>query len=280
MAATLVGRGVHGVRVAGRELEVGDAGVLVDRERGGPGLSAIVAAIHAALAPRGPERPFGGDHHHVAVPRVDQDLADVLRVDEAHSLPGAAGVAALVDAIAPTHVAPAHVLPRADPDDFRVARVERDHADRVTRLVVEDGREDHARVRGLPETARARSDIPGAPVRRVHGEVGDASAHERGADAAEGQRVRRLGEIGSPLRGEHRAARGAEHQQDGGSHESVVSHGRVELEMIRRSALPCALQLPEERRHVLEHDDPRGGVLAHHGKGAAVGRDVVVRVRR
>src|SRR5919106_4809094 len=150
VAPALVGRGIDHLRVGGIEFEVGDAGVLVDLERRGPGGAAIGGAVDAALPARRPKRPLGGHENTIAVARVHQDAADVLRPGEAHPLPGAAGVAAAVDPVSPADMAPTDVLAGADPDDVGVGGVESDLADRIGRLVFENGRPGGARVGGLP----------------------------------------------------------------------------------------------------------------------------------
>ena len=186
-APPLVGGRVHDVGVDGVELDVGHAGVSVDGQDGLPAVAAIFRPVEPALTAGRPERAFGGDEHRVPVARVDQDLADVLRGCEAGLVPGAAAVAAHVHAVAPGHVAPAHILSRAHPHNVRIGRVDRDGADRVGRLIVKDGRPRYARVRGLPDAAGTDRDVPGGGVAWVDRDVGDAAAHERRTDFAEGE---------------------------------------------------------------------------------------------
>ena len=185
LAPTFVRRRVDHVRVAGGELDVGDAGVLVDLQHEPPGVAAVGGLVDAALSARGPERPLRRHEDDVAVARVDEDLPDVLRGGEPDVLPRLPAVAAAVDAVPPADVAPAHVLSRAHPDHVRVVGVDRDVADRVHGLVLEDRVPRHARVRRLPHAAGADRDVPRAAPVRMHGDVRDPATHQRGADLAQ-----------------------------------------------------------------------------------------------
>ena len=197
----LVGRGVDDVRVRRVELDAGDAGVLVDLERDRPGGAAIRRLVEPAFAAGRPERPFGGDVDDVRVARVDEDARDVLGLAQTHVRPRLAAVQALVDAVADADVAAADVLTRADPDRVRVGRVERDAADRVGGLAVEDRRPRRAGVLRLPHAARADGHVPDVALLRVDGDVADAARHDGRPDVAEGQaRQRGFGHRGSLAR--------------------------------------------------------------------------------
>jgi hypothetical protein len=184
--------GVEDVRVPGIERDVGNAGVVVDCEHVRPGLASVGRPIEAALPSRRPEGPFRRDVHHVPVPRVDEDLADVLGSLEPHLPPGPAAVEALVDAVPPAHVATAHVLASADPYDVGVGRIQGDATHRVGRLVVEDRLPGDAGVLRLPHSPRADRDVPHAAVARADGDVGSPTAHQGGADAAQREAPERL----------------------------------------------------------------------------------------
>ena len=147
-------------------------------------------------------------------------------------MPGAAAVAALVDAVAPGHVPPAHVFTGADPHNVRIGRIDGDGADRIRWLIVKDGRPGDARVRGLPHAAGADRNVPGGGVVGVNGDVRDAAAHQRRADFAEREVLGGLcDEGGVGLRGlGGRAVCGAEGEggrdEGGGSRPGrVVEHG-------------------------------------------------------
>ena len=89
-------------------------------------------------------------------------------------LPGGAGVGGLVDAVA-HHVAVAD-RPRfagAGPHDARIRRRDRERADRLHRLLVEDRREGPRAVGGLPDAARRGADVVGRRVARGAGDGRD-----------------------------------------------------------------------------------------------------------
>ena len=104
---------------------------------------------------------------------------------EPHVLPGAAAVAAPVDPVAPRYMPAAHVFTRTDPHNVRIGRVDRDVADGIGGVIVEDRGPGGARVRGLPDAAGSDRDVPGGRVVGVDGDVGDAAAHQGRADSAE-----------------------------------------------------------------------------------------------
>jgi hypothetical protein len=76
------------------------------------------------------------------------------------------------------------ILTRADPDRVPVVRVDRDAADRIGIFVIEYRRPGRATVLGLPDATTANADVPGAGVRLIDHDVGDAPGHERRPDAA------------------------------------------------------------------------------------------------
>ncbi len=187
VAPALVGSGHQGVRVAGVHDDVGDAGVLVDRQHGIPGLPAVRRLVEAAVAAGAPERALRGDVDDVRVLRVDEDLADVLGGLQADVLPALAAVLALVDAVAVADAPLRVVLPRAHPHDVRVAGVDRHAADRVGALAVEDRRPGRAAVVGPPHAARGDRQEPPLLVGGVDRDVDDAAGGDGGADAPQGE---------------------------------------------------------------------------------------------
>ena len=82
----------------------------------------------------------------------------------------------LVDAVAVADAALAVVLAGADPDDARVLRVDRDAADRVGALAVEDRRPGGAGVRRSSRRRPRRRPRTSALVGRIDGDVADAAA--------------------------------------------------------------------------------------------------------
>ena len=181
--AALPRRRVHHVRVARVEVDFVDARVLVDFEDPLPGVSAVGGAVEAALAARRPERSLRRDEDGARVVGVDRDHADVAGRLQPHVRERTPAVNRLVDAVAVSHRALAVVLAGADPEGEVVVRVERDRADRVRAVVVEDRRPGGARVARLPHVPRTGRDVPGAAVGWVDRDVGDAPRGGRRADA-------------------------------------------------------------------------------------------------
>ena len=156
MAPALVRGGVDRVRVARVEQDVGDPGLLADREHPGPGLAEVDALVDAALAAAAPERTVGRHPDDPRVARIDQDAADVLGLLEPHALPRLAAVERAVEAVAVGDAALVVVLAGADPDDVGVLRVDGQGADRIGAFAVEDRRPGGAGVGRLPDAAGGR----------------------------------------------------------------------------------------------------------------------------
>ena len=99
---------------------------------------------------------------------------------QAHVRPGLAAVGRLVDAVADRRRVARPGLAGADPDVLPVRRVDRDRADRLDRLLVEDGLEGRAAVDRLPHAARGGADEERRlAVDVVAGDGRDAPAHRR-----------------------------------------------------------------------------------------------------
>ncbi len=193
MTSTLVGGGVEHVGIARVDLDVGDAGVLVDGQHLSPGLPAVGGLVETSLAARGPQGPLGSHIDHVAIAGIDDDLADVLGSLQSHLLPGLSTVGALVDTIAPADVAAADVLTGADPDHIRIRGVDGHAAHRVGGLVVEDRRPGDSRVVRLPDTAGADRYVPGAAIAWADCDVGNSTAHQGRTDAAQREALQSRG---------------------------------------------------------------------------------------
>ena len=177
-------RRVHHVRVARVEVDLVDAGVLVDFEHALPRVAAVGRAVEPALAALGPQRPLRRDEHRARIVGMHRDHADVARRLQPHVRERPPAVDRLVDAVAIAHRALAVVLAGADPQREVVVRVERDRADRVRAVVVEDGRPGRPRVGRLPDVPRRGRDVPGAAVGGIDRDVGDSPRGDRRADAA------------------------------------------------------------------------------------------------
>ncbi len=174
-ALHVVGRGVERVGVMPVEDEVDRAGRVVDVEDLLPGLAAIDRLEHPALFVRRPEVAHRRDVDDLGIGRMDQDAGHVVRVLQAHLLPGLPGVRGLVDAV--TRVGDPHArrVARAHPHDVLVRGRDGDATDAHHVLAVEDRLEGGAVVGGLPDAAVANGDVERVEVRLLrlirHGDV-------------------------------------------------------------------------------------------------------------
>ncbi len=200
----LIRRGVEHVGTLRIHHQVGDAGVLADREDGLPRLAAVGGLVEAAIAARRPERPDRGHVDHVRVARIDDDVLDVLGVLEPHALPGLAGIRRLVDAVAEGDAALVVVLAGAEPHHVRVLGVDGHRAERVRAVILEDRRPGVAAILGLPEIAGRRRRIPDVRVPGIDRDVGNAAGGQAGAEAPEFERLEGVdGQAGTALAVQH-----------------------------------------------------------------------------
>ena len=229
MTAPLVGGGKDDVRVARVEDDVADAGVLADREDGSPGRAAVGRLVESAFAALREERPLRCHVDDARVARVDENLADVFGGFEPHPLPGLAGVGRFVDAVAEVSTALAVVFPRAQPEDVRVFRIDRDAAEREHPVVVEDGRERDAAVGCLPHSAERRDDVPDTGVFRIDLDVDDAARGQGRTDAAKRQTLQDGGRHGGLVLAGAEPCRHQtdSHQDHQGSARHVINSGRL-----------------------------------------------------
>src|SRR6266446_5511699 len=86
------------------------------------------------------------------------DPIHTLRFRQPHVRPSLAAVARAPDAVPDRDRVARPALAGADPDDLRVRGVERDRANRLDALLVEDGLERGAAVDRLPDAARGGAD--------------------------------------------------------------------------------------------------------------------------
>src|SRR5207244_3037124 len=135
-------------------LHVDDAGLVVDGQYLAPRLAAIAGLVQAALLVRSPQAAERADINDVGILRMNGDAADLERFFEAHVRPGLATVGRFVDAVAPAGGVARVVLARADPDDLRIGRGDRDIANRDGRFAVELVLEGGAAVGRLEQAAR------------------------------------------------------------------------------------------------------------------------------
>ena len=172
------------VGVARVEADVAATGLVVDEQDLLPRRTAVRRAVEAAFVVLAPRRAECSDEGDVRVGRVQHDAVHVLGLVEPEFLPRAAAVLGAIDAAADAGRVARVAFAAADPDDVRVALVDRDRADRRAVLVVEDRREALAAVGRLPHAAARGTDPDGRRVPGDRGDCTDASAHRRRADGA------------------------------------------------------------------------------------------------
>ena len=158
----------------------------------------------------------------IGIPRIDDDLRDLLAVAQAEVCPGLARVDRLVNPVPHGEVGPLQSLARGDVDDVWVGFRHRDRPDRTRGLVVEDRRPGPAVVVGLPDAAVADADIEHA---RLRGDAGDGPrpAGPERADRTPAHPGKGLGVDGLG-QGAGRAGREEHKKGEGDLTESV--HGR------------------------------------------------------
>src|SRR5262249_50304157 len=140
VAAPLPTRRIYYVRVRRVERDVGDAGVLADAQDGLPRLAAVGGLVQAAITARRPERPLRGAANDFAGDRVIHLAADVLGFFEAALGEAPSTVLGFVYAVAIADAALAVAFACADPERRGVLRTERDRANRIRAVIVEDRR--------------------------------------------------------------------------------------------------------------------------------------------
>ena len=187
-ALALVRGGQQDVGILGIHDHVGAAGVFADFDEAlRPCLAAIGGFVEAALAAAFPERPRRRDVDHIRIARVHHDTRDVLGCLEAHVLPGAAGVFALVDAIAKGDAALVVVFAGAHPDNRRILGIDGDGADGVGAVGIEDRRPGSAVVVREEDAAGSFGDQIMAGTIGKDGELRHAAGDESGSDIAHAQ---------------------------------------------------------------------------------------------
>ena len=176
-AHPLPARRPHHVGIARVELHVDEARLVADELHELPGRAAVGALVEAALLVRSPRVPQRGDVHDVRVARVHDDAPDLLGFGQSHELPAAGAVGRLAHAAARRDGVARVLLAGAEIDDVRVARRDREVAERGDAFVVEHRPEGRAGVGRLPDAARRRRDVEGLRGRGNTLHVGDAAAH-------------------------------------------------------------------------------------------------------
>ena len=187
MTAALVGRGIKHVGIAGIEMHLTDAGVLVDVENALPAFSSIGAFVKPPFPAIRPQRPLRGHVDHRRIARVDPDHADVFGGLQAHVLPGLAAVERAVDAVAVAHAALAVILPGADPHHLGIGGIKRNAANRIGALTVEDRFPGGAGIDGFPYPAGSDGGVIAVRLLRIYCKITDPPGGDCRADPAERQ---------------------------------------------------------------------------------------------
>src|SRR5205823_4017690 len=144
---------VHDAGIRRVDVDVVAAGVLVALEGVGEAAAGVGGQIDAALL-AGPVRMSEhGDEESVGIRGVDRDHRDLLRVPEAEVRPRLAGVCGLVDPVADGQVGAREPFAAAYIYGIGVRRGDRDRADGLRGLLVEDRLPGATRVVGLPDAA-------------------------------------------------------------------------------------------------------------------------------
>ena len=158
-------------RIGRIDREVDRAGGVVEEEHLLPRLAAVGRAEDAALRVRSEGVAHRGDEHAVGVARVDDDVADLLRVVEAEMLPAVAAVGRAIHARAVGQIFAQLRFAGADLDHVRIGRRDGDRADRGdVGLAVGDVAPGLSAVRRLPHAAVHRAEVEDQWLRRVAGD--------------------------------------------------------------------------------------------------------------
>ena len=165
---SLVRRRIKNVGIRRIEIDIRHARVLADRQNGFPGFSAVGRLIEPAVSPRPPKRTFSRDIHHLAVARINHDLANVFRFLQPQIFPALAAVVRPVNSVAVRNAALAVAFSRPHPHHGRIVRIERDPPDRIRSFVVENRSPGGAVVHRLPYSTRCHADIVLSVMVRIH----------------------------------------------------------------------------------------------------------------
>jgi hypothetical protein len=194
--APLVARRVQDVGVRRIDRDVGEPGVLVDEFDLVPGLAAVGGLEDAALRVRAEQMAGRRDIDRVGLLRINYDARDRLRLLQADVREGLSAVDRLVDAVAERRRLAVVRLARADVDDVRIGRMDRDVADRCAAVGLEHRRERGAVVVRLEHAARRVADVDDVRIRLGHRDIVDASAHACRSDRSKPERLQhRIGRL-------------------------------------------------------------------------------------
>src|SRR5205814_6156212 len=120
---------------------------------------AVGRSEDAALVIRSVRMPERRDEQAIGIPGVDQHRGNLPRLAEAEMLPCPSGVGRFVDPVADGQVRPLQPLAARHVYDVGVRGRDRDGADRLRGLIVEDRAPCQTVVGRLPDTAVVHADI-------------------------------------------------------------------------------------------------------------------------
>ena len=169
-------------RVLRIEPRINHPGLVVYEKYLGP----ILPAVGGFEQPTIFVRPVKPSHrtgvNDVRVLRVNQNLADLERLVQAHVLEGLARIGALVNAVTIRDGVSRVRFTAADPHNVRVRRCDRNVTNRDRALLVENDIERGAVVHGLQQPAGAGGDVVSRWLGLHDGHRGDPPRHVRRAD--------------------------------------------------------------------------------------------------
>ena len=165
----------------GMDHEIDGASGIGGGEHALPIRAGIGRTIYAAVWTRSPLRTQRRNEDRAGILRIDDHSSDVARRGKPHVGPSDSAVRGTKDPCAAVSHAPTPAvrLTRAHPDHFRVRRIDRHRSDRKCGLVVEERHPGKTRIRGLEDPARCRAGIDHVQIRRVAGDIRDATADIR-----------------------------------------------------------------------------------------------------
>src|SRR5262249_53545072 len=142
--------------------------------------------VEAAIRRITPKRARHGRKNRVAALRADRYPRDALRFLQTDIRPGFAAVGRFINPIADRDAVSRPRFAASDPNVLRIGRIDRDRADRLNFLLVENGTIARAAVIGFPNAAARRADDESDFTGRLMntGDRRDSSAHRRGSNVA------------------------------------------------------------------------------------------------
>src|SRR2546422_6885673 len=158
--------------------------LFVDVERFSPGLAAVGGHENATLVVWSKCVAHCTNVHHLWILWVADDRRDVLGVLESGMLPALAAVSGFVNAVAERNTVAGVRFTGADPDNVGISWLNSDISNRNCALSFKDRFPRKSTIRGLPESARSRSDIDNIRITGYALHVRYAPAHICWSNAA------------------------------------------------------------------------------------------------